>query len=126
MRTTVSLDDRHEDLIEQQKEEMEDDPGTSKAVRRLLDQAAEVDDLRNQLDEARNRHDELRNQLMKANQRIDATNEIVEYVEDERERQTVREWREHKKAHSGLFSRVKWRVTGMPEPPEDLEKRALP
>lgn len=124
-RTTVSLKDRHEEQIEQKQAEMDvDDPGKSETVRRLLDDAAEADELRDQLDEVRNKRDELRRQLQTANQRIDATNEIVEYVEEERGLQSRREWRETKQAHAGLLTRLKWSVTGLPEPPEDVEEPA--
>jgi len=122
MRTTVTLDDRHEDQLDAQKERMDDDePGTSAAVRAVFDRAAEVDELRDQRDDLRNQVDELRSQLAAANTRIDAANEIVEYVEEERAVRSRREWREEKQAHAGLASRLKWTLVGMPEPPEDVE-----
>lgn len=119
-RITVSLREEHIEQIEAEKEAADDDDlGTSAAVRRVFDVAAEADELRKQRDEARNRRDELRDQLAAANQRIDASNEIVRYVEQERDLQTRREWREEKRAHAGLASRLKWTLVGMPDPPED-------
>lgn len=122
MRTTVTLEERHEEQVEAIKESMdEDDPSTSAAVRAVFDRAREADELSNQVDELRNRVDELRNQLATANTRIDAANEIVNYVEQEKAVQSRREWREEKRAHSGLGSRLKWSIFGMPDPPDDVE-----
>lgn len=63
---------------------------------------------RHRADELQARVDELRNQLRNANQRIDASNELVRAVERER---TLAE----RKAGAGALTRLKWWVTGMPE-----------
>jgi chromosome segregation ATPase len=86
--------------IEDAGDELDDDePGTSKVVRHLLDEAAEVDELRNRVDE-------LRGQLAAANSRIDAANDVVEYA---RGQQSLVE----RRASAGVLTRLKWWATGM-------------
>ena len=63
---------------------------------------------RHRADELEARVDELRNQLRNANQRIDASNELVREVERER---TLAE----RKAGAGALTRLKWWATGMPK-----------
>jgi|APHM01.1.fsa_nt_gi bZIP transcription factor. len=53
------------------------------------------------------RNTDLTNQLAEANRRIDAANELVRYVDDERSAQ--QRWRE-----AGLFRKMKYTVLGMP------------
>jgi uncharacterized coiled-coil DUF342 family protein len=101
-RTTVSLRPRHLEQIEAAADELDDDdPGTSKVVRDLLDEAATVDEVRDERDELRNRVDELREQLAAANSRIDAANDVVEYA---RGQQTLVE----RRAQAGVLTRLKW------------------
>jgi len=115
-RTTVSLRAQDMDLLEQVKAESdEDDMGTSEAVRRVFDRAREHDELRSRADELRNERDELRNQLAAANQRIDETNELVQYVEQEKELRQDRRRRERMKEEAGLLKRSKWWLVGMPD-----------
>jgi len=59
--------------------------------------------------------DELRSQLAAANQRMDAANELVRYVGDEKELQQDRRQRERIKERAGILRRSKWWVFGMPE-----------
>jgi signal recognition particle GTPase len=121
-RTTVSLEQRHEEQIEQQQAALDsDDPGTSEAVRAIFDRAGEADELGDQVDELCNRVDELRDQLAAANTRIDATNELVQYVEHERELESRRAWREEQQAKAGVVTRTKWALVGMPDPPDEAE-----
>jgi uncharacterized coiled-coil DUF342 family protein len=106
-RTTVSLRPRHLEQIKDAADELDDDdPGTSKAVRHLLDRAGEVDEVRGERDELRNRVEELREQLAAANSRIDAANDVVEYA---RGQQTLVE----RRASAGVLTRLKWWATGM-------------
>jgi uncharacterized protein involved in exopolysaccharide biosynthesis len=108
-RTTVKLEERHLEQLEDVKDEMdEDEPSNSAAIRRVFDDAAEVDSLRNQIESLEHRRDELRNQLAAANERIDASNDLVREVERER---TLAE----RKAAAGALRRLKWWATGMPE-----------
>ena len=53
------------------------------------------------------RNTDLTNQLAEANRRIDAANELVRYVDDERSAQ--QRWRE-----AGLLGKMKYTVFGMP------------
>ena len=74
-RTTVTLEERHLEQLETVKDEMdEDEPSNSAAIRRVFDDAAECDELRNRIESLEHRRDELRNQLAAANERIDASN----------------------------------------------------
>lgn len=116
-RKTVTLYDQHLDQIAAAKDRLDDDePGESAAVREVFDQAAEADELEQQVDELRNRVDELRDQLAAANTRIDAANELVRYVEEEREVRRRQRSLEEQRATAGLGRRLKWMVTGMPTP----------
>jgi uncharacterized coiled-coil DUF342 family protein len=106
-RTTVSLRPRHLEQIDKAADQLDDDdPGTSKAVRHLLDQAEEVDEVCTERDELRNRVDELRSQLAAANSRIDGANDVVEYARD---RRSLVE----RRASAGVLTRLKWWATGM-------------
>ncbi len=51
--------------------------------------------------------DDLQRQLAAANQRIDASNELVQYVEEERTA-------EQRRREVEVLTRAKWWVTGMP------------
>ena len=53
-------------------------------VEELLEARARIDELKDELQHAEAERDDLQRQLAAANQRIDATNEIVRYVENER------------------------------------------
>ena len=108
-RTTVTLEERHLDLLEDEKAQMEDeDPSNSEAVRRLLERADEADALRDQVDDLEARIEDLRNQLAAANERIDASNDLVRVVEQDRALETRR-------ARAGALTRLKWWAVGMPE-----------
>lgn len=74
--------------------------------------AAEVDELRTELDRAEARIDDLQNQLAAANQRIDAANDLVEYVRDERTA-------EQRRREAGALKRFRWWLGGMPQGDED-------
>lgn len=117
-RFTVSLREEHTEQLDAVKEaadpDGDDEIGTSEAVRRVFDRAAEADELAKKNDELRNRIDELQNQLMAANNRIDATNELVRYVEEEREVVSRRQRREEAKDRAGIVTRTKWALVGMP------------
>ncbi len=120
-RITASVEDEHLDIIAEEKESADDDVSDAEAIRRLITRASEVKNLeaqaqqlRDERDEAEQRCDELRNRLAAANQRIDASNELVEYV---REEQSL----EKRKATAGVFTRAKWWLTGMPTEDGDGE-----
>jgi uncharacterized protein involved in exopolysaccharide biosynthesis len=108
-RTTVTLEDRHLEQLEAVKAEMdEDEPSNSAAIRRVFDDAAECDEHRNRIESLVNRRDELRKQLAAANERIDASNELVRAVEASRSL-------EARRAQAGALTRLKWWATGMPD-----------
>ena len=66
-----------------------------------------IDDLQGEIDSLEARNTDLTNQLAEANTRIDAANDLVEYVDDERSAQ--QRWRE-----AGLIGKAKYTVFGMP------------
>ena len=73
----------------------------SETIRTLLQQGLEYEDVENE-------NERLRAQLAAANQRIDASNELVEYVEEERSIARQR-------AQASVFTRMKWWLAGMPD-----------
>ena len=66
-----------------------------------------IDDLQGEINSLEARNTDLTNQLAEANTRIDAANDLVEYVDDERSAQ--QRWRE-----AGLLGKAKYTVFGMP------------
>lgn len=99
MRTTVTLD---EDLADHVEDIREADDSDAQAIRRCVRRSRRLEECEKDRDAARAQVDELRSQLMAANHRIDAANELVEYVETE---QSYRE--------AGLMTRAKWWLLGM-------------
>lgn len=76
------------------------------AMRRIVDRAIECDDARERADALEDRVADLQRQLAAANQRIDATNELVRYVDEERSL-------ERKRREAGILRRARWWVFGM-------------
>lgn len=76
----------------------------SEAIRRLIERGFENNDLK-----IENR--QLRNQLTATNQRIDETNDVVEYVQQEQELQRAQE----KRRNAPVWQRAKWWVFGRSE-----------
>ena len=77
----------------------------SETIRTLLQQGLEYENVANE-------NERLRAQLAAANQRIDASNELVEYVEEERSIARQR-------AQAGVLTRMKWWLAGMPDESDD-------
>ena len=112
MRTTVSLDDElseHVDAVRPPDAESD-----AEAVRECVRRSQRVDDLETRVEELETeiehkeaRIRELNNKLAEAHSRIDTTNEIVEYVENEKTAQE--RWRE-----AGLLGKAKYTILGMP------------
>lgn len=69
--------------------------------------ADRVEELEAEVESLDARNTDLTNQLAEANSRIDAANDLVEYVDDERNAQ--QRWRE-----AGLLGKAKYTVFGMP------------
>lgn len=76
-------------------------------VETLLEARDRVDELEDELQHAEAERDDLQRQLAAANQRIDATNEIVRYVEDERTA-------EQRRREASAVTRAKWWLLGEP------------
>ena len=108
---SVKLDD---DLLEDVdgRADEEHDGNRSDAVRDLLEKGLDHDQLKAE-------RDDLERQLMAANRRIDTSNEIVEWVEEERSLRERRRTIEERRAHASIVQLAKWRLFGMPT--EDVE-----
>lgn len=65
----------------------------------------QIDDLETQIERVEAERDDLRRQLAKANQRIDAANEVVAYAREERSA-------EQRRREAGLLTRAKWWLIG--------------
>lgn len=117
-RVTATLEEEHAEYLEAVKEEENLDSDAA-AVRACIDRAQERDDAQERAAELEARVEELRNELAAANQRIDAANELVEYVEEERTLSERREERERRKDQAGILTRAKWALVGMNLDDED-------
>lgn len=107
-RTTVTLHEKHVEQIDEIRDRDDSgDLGQSEAVRRIFDRAREADALSDRVGELEHRVDELREQLAEANTRIDASNEVVRYVEEERSI-------EARRRQAGVLTRARWWISGMP------------
>lgn len=84
----------------------ENDCSKSDAIRELLEAGLEND-------ETKAENQRLRNQLASVNRRIDETNELVEYVREERDLEQSRHELEQRRAQAGIFTRAKWWLVGM-------------
>ena len=65
--------------------------------------------------------DRLQDQLAATNRRVDEHQELVAFAEEQRELERYREARERRKDEANLFTRLRWKITGMPA---DLDGRA--
>jgi SOS response regulatory protein OraA/RecX len=90
----------------------------SKAVRDLLDRGFQYEELKNDLEQTEARVDDLRRQLQEANAGRRDVDEIVSYVEEERELQRHREEREQRREqrrNAPAWRRARWWLFGMPD-----------
>lgn len=107
-----------EPLIDALDEEADEEGvARSEYIREALRARHEADEIREELEQELDAKDaevaDLQRQLASANQRIDAANELVEYVEHERTLAERRERREERRATAGLLTRTKWYFFGM-------------
>lgn len=100
-RLTVSLTEEEEQIIEEKVGDGDEYESKSEFVRMCIRTHTEIDDLERDLDRLKN---EKRMLLAEREEK----EELARYVEDERE--TQQRWRE-----APLWTRMKWRVVGMPE-----------
>lgn len=104
-RVTATLKDEHAKYLEAVKEEEHLDSDAA-AVRACIERAQECDDAQQRVAELEACVDEQRDELAAAHSRIDTTNELVEYVEEERSL-------ERKRRGASLTTRAKWWLFGM-------------
>lgn len=90
-----------------------DERGLSRSdyIRNILKSRDDTNELQREIDALQRKNGDLRSQLQAANQRIDASNEIVEYVEEQRELESSREERRH----ANVLRRGWWWLAGTPE-----------
>lgn len=74
----------------------------------------EIKKLQSEIEEKQNRINRLQKKLEETNQRITASNDIVEYVEEEKRIKRKNEIREDMKNTANIFKRMKWKIIGMP------------
>jgi Arc/MetJ-type ribon-helix-helix transcriptional regulator len=80
----------------------------SEAIRSLINKGLEYDDLQIE-------RDRLEQQLTATNRRVDQHQELVEYVQEERELQRTRGDLEKRRAQAGLWTKARWALFGMRE-----------
>lgn len=101
-----------EEFVETLDSEADDrDLSRSDYIRNILQSRHDTSDLQREIDALQRKNNELRSQLQAANQRIDASNELVEYVEEQREMENSREERRH----ANVLRRGWWWLAGTPE-----------
>ena len=104
MRATVRLDESLSSHVES----VRADPETpdAEAVRECIRRSRRVEELETELQHRAARIDELENELAETRSRLEVSNEIVEYVAEEKTAQE--RWRQ-----AGLLQKAKWSVFGM-------------
>ena len=97
-----------EDLLEEI-ERITDADGVSQseAARQLLRRGSEYERIHNE-------RDRLERQLSAVNARQGDVDELVEYVESQRDLERRRAYREERRSQAGVLTRTKWWLTGMP------------
>jgi septal ring factor EnvC (AmiA/AmiB activator) len=109
-KVSVSLEDRDVEMLEDVVDDDDQEASNrSAALREVLEEYRElrerVDELEADLEAAEARSDDLRRQLREANRRDDDVDELVRYVEHERERELARE-------EAPIWTRGKWWLLG--------------
>lgn len=115
---TVSLREEQAKWIESLMGENGEFESKSEAVRWLIDDhealQEEIEELEETIDELEGENDRLRDQLAATNQRIDDVNDLVEYVDSEREMARYQDRRQRMLDQASILSRWKWKLTGIP------------
>lgn len=101
----IELEDRAEDL----------DQSKSETVRDLLRKGL---DYNSRINSLKGRIDELQDQLVHERDRDSDVGELVEFVEDERDHQRVK----NKLLHAPIWRRIKWKLVGVPQFKDDDQK----
>ena len=104
-RITVTVDERHEQTLSEVNPENQ-----AEAVRTCIEEYERAQQLEAELQQRDAKMQDLENQLMQANSRIDASNEIVEYVENEMDTQD----RQERRKQANIFRRAWWKLAGVP------------
>lgn len=119
------IDERHADYEEQLNDYKQKINDYEKQVadyeREDRDYAEQVTDYEQRVNEYEERIKDLETenqrlvkQLASTNQRIDAANDLVKYVEQQRDLERYRARREQMIDQAGMFTRWKWKFTGVP------------
>lgn len=82
----------------------------------------EIDDLETEIERVRADRDDLKRQLRETNRRVDQHQELLEYVEEQREIERYRGRREQMLDQAGMLTRWKWKFTGVPVEDQDPEE----
>ena len=115
---TVSLREEQAEWIESLMGENGEFESKSEVVRWLIDDHSalqeEIEELEETIEEMERENDQLRDQLAATNQRIDDVNDLVEYVDSEREMARYQDRRQRMLDQASILSRWKWKLTGIP------------
>jgi uncharacterized protein YukE len=129
--TTRIPDDTHRILEDMAGEQ---DRSVSEFVRENVEKGLEVDeregelreeyekriaDLRQENERLQGEIERLRDQLAATNRRVDQHQDLVAYVEEQRELEHRRAEREERRAKAGVLTRTKWWLTGMSSEEDD-------
>jgi metal-responsive CopG/Arc/MetJ family transcriptional regulator len=121
-----------DELVESLDEEADNhDLSRSEYIRNILHDRHDESALQRENEQLRAQVDDLQSQLVAANTRIDDANELVEFVEEERDLRPYRERRlikreleEDKRRNAGIMRRLAWWVRGGPDiSDEELDNR---
>lgn len=107
---TVSLREEQAEWIEANLGDGKQYESKSDAIRTIIDRHEK---LQSEVEELRQENERLRNQLAATNQRIDEVNDLVEYVDEQRNLEQTRAEREERRAKAGVLTRAKWWLVGM-------------
>lgn len=114
-RITPQIREEHVEYINEIQSNANGDISDAEAIRRIFDQAmqyeSQVEQLESELNHAEARIEELRSKLIATTEKVDASNELVQVVEEEQSLQKQR-------AQAGMLTRAKWWLTGMPSEEE--------
>lgn len=104
-RLTITITDRQADLLEKKTGEGGEYESKSEVVRTFIQ---EYERLSERVDELERERDRLERKLTKTNSRNDDVDELVEYVQEERD---LRQRREERR-DAPLWTRAKWYIFG--------------
>ena len=105
---TVRLSDEYVETLDEEADNL--DVSRARHLRDLIEKGREVEEIQSELEATQAKVEDLRRQLQAANSRERDVDDLVEYVEEERQIQRRREERRQ----ANMFRRAWWFVAGAP------------